>query len=137
MKIKITLLSSFLVLFCIGTAFAQSLGSIENSTAYNRYQSRAKTKLSELIYLMDRFNVPGVEVNLDGNIFPAEKAFPYLKINLNVSYEQETAEDWINRYCYRSDETNKVIYMRVNDGGFKPMRDIFLKELQNLRDLKR
>ena len=123
------------MLIYAGGAFAQSLVSIKDSVAYARYQSRPKTQLSELVYLMDRFNVPGVEIKVDGDTFNAEKAFPYWKISLSVSYEKETAQDWVRRYCYRSDQTNKVIYMRVNGGDCKPARDVFLEELKRLRDL--
>ncbi len=131
---KKILIGSFFALISSSVVFAQ-LGPIEESLAYKRYQSRPQTELSKLIYVMDRFNVPGVEVKVDDSTFSADKVFPFWKVNLRVSYDEEAAEEWIQRYCYRSDDTNEVIYMRTGNEDFKPARDSFLEELNRLREL--
>ncbi len=114
-------------------SFAGNLGAIQESAAFKQYQMRSKTDLSKLIYLLDRFNAPGVEIKLDGNIYSTDKAFPYSKGYLSKNYKKEKAEDWIRKHCYRSGEKNEVIYMRVGSGDFRPVRDVLIEELQNLK----
>ena len=42
-----------------------------------------------------------------------------------------TAEEWIRKHCYRSIK-GEIIYFKYPDGATKPMRDVFLEELQKL-----
>jgi|GEM_PF-1070263 len=132
------------ILFCIlsgmiflNSAFAASLGAFQDSAAFKQYQMRSKNDLSKLIYLLDRFNAPGVEIKLDGNIYTTDKAFPYSKGYLSKNYKKEKAEDWIRKHCYRSGDKNEVIYMRVEGSDFRPVRDILIEELKSLRTFEK
>ncbi len=129
---------NFLVLMICTTAiYAQGLGEFKTSDAYKSYLKRPKNELSKLIYLLDRFNAPGVEIKLDGNIYTTDKAFPYSKGYLSKNYKKEKAEDWIRAHCYRSREKNDVLYMRVGDEKFEPVRDVLIRELGQLRTSER
>lgn len=113
-------------------AFGQGLADLRDSSAFRQYQTRPKTELSKLIYLLDRFNAPGIEIKIDGNIYTTDKAFPYSKGYLAKNYKKEKAEDWIRAHCYRSMEGNKIIYMRVDGSDFRPVRDMLIEELKRL-----
>ena len=116
--------------------FAQGLGAFQDSNAFKQYETRPRTELSKLIYLLDRFNAPGVEIKIDGNVYSTDKAFPYSKGYLAKNYKKETAEAWIRTHCYRSMDGNKVIYMRVGGGDFRPLRDMLIEELKILKEIK-
>ena len=122
----------FAITLC-GAAEAQVLEAAEKSVAFKQYLIRPHTELSKLIYLLDRFNVPGVEMRVDGNVYSADKAFPYSKSYLAQNYKKEKAEVWIRAHCYRSRERNEIIYMRLDKENFKPARDILIEELSRLR----
>ncbi len=130
-------LGMVLSIICAGVVFAQGLGDFQDSDAFKHYLNRPKTELSKLIYLLDRFNAPGIEIKLDGNIYTTDKAFPYSKGYLSKNYKKEPAEDWIRAHCYRSREKNEVLYMRVGDEGFRPVRDVLIEELKHLRAIEK
>lgn len=121
---------------CASAVFAQGLGEFKESNAFKQYETRPRSELSKLIYLLDRFNAPGVEIKIDGNIYSTDKAFPYSKGYLAKNYKKEKAEAWIRAHCYRSMEGNKIIYMRVDGGDFRPVRDMLIDELKSLKEAK-
>lgn len=134
---KKTLLYTFVMLLMGQIAWAQSLGPVQSSNAYKQYQNRSSSELSKLIFLLDRFNAPGVEMRIEGNVYTSDKAFPYSKGYLAKNYKKEKAEDWIRQHCYRSTGNNEIIYMRVDGGDFKPARDVLIEELKGLESLKK
>lgn len=113
-------------------AFA-ALPPILESDAFARYRKRMKTELSKLIYLLDRFNTPDMEIKIDGNTYRSELAFPFAKAFLAVYYKKEKAEVWIQKYCYRSPFTNQVMLGCMKDEKCVPGRDLLLGELEELR----
>lgn len=129
---KFFTLSLMAWLLCSATAFA-ALQPIGESQAFESYKKRIKTELSQLIYLLDRFNVPEMEIKIDGNTYQAEKAFPFAKAFLAVYYRKEKAEVWIQKYCYRSPFTNQVMLGCMKDEKCISGRDLLLKELKELR----
>ena len=133
---KKTILSFMAMMVCATAVYAQGLGDFQGSGAYKNYLKRPKNELSKLIYLLDRFNAPSVEIKLDGNIYTTDKAFPYSKGYLSKNYKKEKAEDWIRAHCYRSREKNEVLYMRVGNESFEPVRDVLINELGQLRALE-
>ncbi len=133
-----TLFFSGVLFFAVtGSVLAQEIGSIQDSAAFKQYQVRPQTELSKLIYLLDRFNSPAVEIKVDGNIYTTDKAFPYSKGYLSKNYKKEKAEAWIRAHCYRSSEKNEVIYMREGAAEFRPVRDILIEELKRLEALQK
>ncbi len=125
------------VMCCTGALWAQGLEDFQDSEAFKHYLKRPRTELSRLIYLLDRFNAPGIEIKLDGNIYTTDKAFPYSKGYLSKNYKKERAEDWIRAHCYRSREKNEILYMRVGEESFKPVRDVLIEELERLRRIEK
>ncbi len=113
-------------------AFA-ALPPIGESQAFERYKKRIKTELSKLIFLLDRFNSPEMEIKIDGNTYRAEQAFPFAKAFLAVYYHKEKAEVWIQKYCYRSPFTNQVMLGCIKGEKCVPGRDLLLEELKALR----
>ena len=92
-----------------------------------------KTELSKLIYLLDRFNTPDIEIKVDGNTYRSEFAFPFAKAFLAVYYKKEKADTWIQKYCYRSPFSNEVMLGCMKDKECVPGRDLLLNELELLR----
>ena len=114
------------------TAFA-ALPPLLESRAFARYKTRIKTDLSKLIYLLDRFNDPQMEIKIDGNTYRSEMAFPFAKAFLAMNYRKEKAEVWIQKYCYRSPFSNQVMLGCLKDEKCMPGRDLLFNELQELR----
>ncbi|HCM42662.1 MAG TPA: hypothetical protein DIS66_05060 [Candidatus Omnitrophica bacterium] len=131
MKKTIMMLFSFAVL----SASAFALEPIQESAAFKKYQNRTPTELSKLIYLLDRFNTTDTEIQIDGNIYTAEKAFPYGKSFLAKNYKKENAADWLREHCYRTKDENKVIYIRFHEEKFRPFRDVLIEELERLNQI--
>jgi len=130
---KKTILSFMVLAVLSASAFA--LEPIQESTAFKKYQNRTPTELSKLIYLLDRFNTVDTEIQIDGNIYTAEKAFPYGKSFLAKNYKKENAADWLREHCYRTKDENKVIYIRAYGEKFRPFRDVLIEELERLNQI--
>ncbi len=131
-------MKKFLALFFIlsvsvsSAAFAE-LPPILESTAFAHYKTRIKTELSKLIYLLDRFNDPDMEIKIDGNTYTSAMAFPFAKAFLAIYYRKEKAEVWIQKYCYRSPFTNQVMLGCLKGQKCVAGRDLLLGELEELR----
>ncbi len=125
--------SAILVIGLIATNAYAGLPPISESEAFERYKKRIKTELSKLIFLLDRFNSPEMEIKIDGNTYRAEQAFPFAKAFLAVYYKKEKAEVWIQKYCYRSPFSNQVMLGCIKDEKCVPGRDLLLEELKALR----
>lgn len=126
----------FLMVFgYLGSAFA--LEPLQESAAYKKYQNRTPTELSKLIFLLDRFNTTETEIQIDGNIYTSEKAFPFGKSYLAKNYKKEEAANWLREHCYRTKDSNKVIYLRAGDEKFRPFRDVMIEELDKLNQLNK
>lgn len=123
-----------LIVFCLsGLSARAELCAIKDSPAFSKYKTRIKSELSKLIYLLDRFNSPEIEIKIDGNTYKSETAFPFAKAFLSVYYKKEKAEAWINKYCYRSPFTNQVMLACIKGQECIPGRDLLLNELKELR----
>lgn len=130
---KIFLTATFLCAFVFPSLVFAEIPPIQDSRAFIRYKNRIKTDLSKLVYLMERFNLPGLEIKIDGNIYPASLAFPFARAYLAINYSKEKAEDWIQKHCYRSPFTNEVMLVRVDGGPYEVGRDFLLRELEALK----
>ncbi len=113
-----------------GSVFA--LEPMQESAAFKKYQNRTANELSKLIYLLDRFNTAQTEIQIDGNVYTAEKAFPYGKGYLAKNYKKENAADWLREHCYRTKDANEIIYIRAEGDKFRPFRDVLIEELDRL-----
>lgn len=132
---KFFVLSLMTVLLCSTPAFS-AIQPIAESQAFESYKKRIKTDLSQLIYLLDRFNIPEMEIKIDGNTYQSKSAFPFAKAFLAVYYRKEKAEDWIRKYCYRSPFTNQVMLGCMKGEKCIPGRDLLLNELKALRKVE-
>jgi len=127
-------LALFFIVFSFFSASAfAALPPLSESQAFARYKKRIKTELSKLIYLLDRFNDPQMEIKIDGNTYRSEMAFPFAKAFLALNYRKEKAEVWIQKYCYRSPFANQVMLGCLKDEKCMPGRDLLLAELKELR----
>lgn len=127
----------FLLFFSATSAFCLELSPLKESQAFARYKNRIKSELSQLIFLMERFNLKGIEIKIDGNIYPAALAFPFAKMYLALNYNQEKAKKWIQKHCYRSPFTNEVMLVRFSGGEYEVGRDALFRELDNLKEAER
>ncbi len=127
----------FLCVFSVSSLVSAEIPPIQDSSAFIRYKNRIKTDLSKLVYLMERFNIQGLEIRIDGNIYPAALAFPFARAYLALNYNHEKAEDWIQKHCYRSPFTNEVMLVRMDGGPYEVGRDFLLRELEALKAAER
>lgn len=132
-------------LFLISVVFTSSVFSatelspsnIHQTPAYQQYERRPKNELSKLIYLMDYFKVQNVLVNYDGYDYDSEKAARVAKNYVAKNFKSgDKAEKWLKIHTYRSQPRGNVIYFKYPDGKRKPMRDVLLKELEILEEIK-
>lgn len=130
-------LSLFLLFFSATAAFCVELPPLNEAKAFGRYKNRIKTELSQLVFLMERFNVKGIEIKIDGNVYPAALAFPFAKMYLALNYNKEKTKDWIQKHCYRSPFTNEVMLVRFNGGEYEVGRDALFRELDALTQAER
>lgn len=130
---KFSRIAVFLCLIVFSSTVYAELPPLQESRAFARYKNRIKTDLSKLVYLMERFNAEGVEIKIDGNIYPARIAFPFARAYLALNYSKEKAEVWIEKHCYRSPFTNNVMLVRLGDEEYQVGRDVLLNELEALR----
>lgn len=128
------ILAAFSVM-CLLASSAFAREPIQDSKAFKKYQNRSPSELSKLVFLLDRFNTPETEIQIEGNIYTSEEAFPFGKDYLKKNYSDEKAVDWLREHCYRTKGANEIIYVRLKGGEFRPFRDVMIEELENLNQI--
>lgn len=133
----------FLVLFCLTTAaFAQELGTyglypgigkLEDSDAYQQYLLRPRSEYSKLLFLIDRLGVVSdVDVLYDGIHYKMDFIAPFARIFLSRNYHDETAQDWVMKWCNRSVRLSELIWVDLPNRKVKLAREILIGELKAL-----
>jgi len=113
-----------------------ALEPLKTSAAFSQYQKRPKTELSRLIFLMDRFKGCPAEVIYNGSHYDSEFALKTAKSYMAKHYKKKQAADvWIRENAYRSDPGRQVILYKEPNGEPRPLRDVLLEELEELKKI--
>jgi len=117
-------------------AVSPVLEPLKMSAAFRQYQKRPKTELSKLIFLMDRFKGCPAEVIYNGSHYDSEFALKQAKSYMAKHYKnKQPAETWIRENAYRSNPGRQVILYQEPKGQPKPLRDVLLEELEELKKI--
>jgi hypothetical protein len=106
------------------------------SKAYKQWKNQPKSELADLLYLLNRLNESTMIVIYDGVEYKADKAARLAKNFLVKNYHKESAEYWIQNYCYKSQTGQSIIQVRSTDGTIRPARDVIIEELAILKQAK-
>ncbi len=142
MKIKIlssVTLAVFLLcaFFSLGAAKAvkDDLPPIEQSAAYQDFLKKPVTNVSKGMCILNYFRDLPVSVQYEGVDYPVLVAYPLGVAYFLANYRNEDPRHWVKKNCYRSLQKNEIIYLKLQDGRFRPVRDIFLEKLDELDKL--
>lgn len=119
-------------------ASSASLGlpPLQQSDAFLRFSNRPRTERSKLLFLMDRFEKADMEIVYDGRTYDLVSAARVARLYLTTRYKQETALEWIGKFCYRSRGHGEIVWMRTPSGELHRAADIFKKELETLSTVR-
>lgn len=119
--------------------FAQTgvLEPVQASPAYQDYLKRPKSELSKLIFLMERFKGTEHKVVISGREYTSAESMPYAKKYLYKNYKGKAkAGKWLKEHSYRTPGSGDIIYVKFSDGTLEVLRDVLVKELENLEKAK-
>ena len=105
---------------------------IDESTAYQQYQTRPVSELSKIIYLVDRFVDSKIQIKYDDHYYSAPFTARVARWFVSIRYKNETAKDWILKWCNTSVPAGNLIWVKFPDGHFRLAREILLNELTAL-----
>jgi len=123
------------VLFCASSSVhAQDSSSVNASSSLDSFRNRPATEYSKLIYLVDRFGSSDMDIVYDGHHYKASSVSPLVRWYLSRNYRNESAEDWICKWCHRSMGNGERIWVRDSGGGLRSAKDLLMEELDRLDD---
>ena len=118
-------------------AFAQSrfnpeISPLEQSRAYQLFQTRQKNELSKLVFLIDRFKDSKIKIVYDGIEYSPPFVAKLARWFLPSHYHDENAEKWIMVWCNKSYSERKLIWVKDSKENVKLAREVLLEELKAL-----
>ncbi len=108
------------------------LPPMKDSAAYQQFCTKPVTELSKLVYLIDRFGASDIQVVYDNYHYNAKFCAVVARWLLSMRYHQETAEQFIIRWCNTSFPGGNLIWVKYPDGDYRLARDILKEELRLL-----
>ena len=123
---------SFSFVFGGAVSAAEGLEPVEQSQAYQEFLKKPANDLSEMICLLNYFRTAPVVVQFEGIDYAAQVAYPVGLIYLMTHYRNEKPEQWARKHCYRSIFSNKIIYLKFQDGSSRPFRDVVIEKFHEL-----
>ncbi|MSR77543.1 MAG: hypothetical protein EXS63_04885 [Candidatus Omnitrophica bacterium] len=94
--------------------------------------SESNPEFSKMSKVIDQYRTADLEVIVDGYYRKPSEMTSFARRFLRLHFKPDMkAESWVQKYCYRS-KKGEIIYFKYPDGTTKPMRDVFLEELQLL-----
>jgi hypothetical protein len=107
-------------------------GMLEDSFAYEQYLLRPQSEHSKLLFLIDRFGAIDADVLYDGIHYRTDFIAPFARIFLARSYRNETAREWVMKWCNRSIRRSELLWADLPNKEVKLAREILLTELDAL-----
>ena len=101
----------------------------QETEAFKLYKKQPKSEVAKINFLFYRFNKASAKVLYDGHEYEMPEAMKLAKSYFYKHYSKESAEYWIQNFCYKTDAGN-VILLKLADGQKVPARDIALEELK-------
>jgi len=95
-----------------------------------KIQPRTQTELGKILYLFQIYREKDFKVIFNGTAYDMETAVQRARKFLFTHYRGEKAATWIQTKLYRSPDQREVIYLAFPDGSRRPLRDVFIEELE-------
>lgn len=111
---------------------AEGLEPVAQSRAYQEFLKKPSNDLSKMICLLNYFRTAPVVVQFEGIDYTTQVAYPIGLVYLMTNYRNEDPEAWARKHCYRSIFTNKIIYLKFQDGSARPARDVIIEKYHEL-----
>ncbi len=111
-----------------GTATSE----IRQARLLNEIQEGNKQELAKLLYVMEIYRNKDVKIIFDGIEYDINHALTEAQRLITHYYKGQPAGDFVQTHLYRTPFQDQIIYMIMADGMRRPLRDVFLEELQNL-----
>lgn len=115
-------------------ALYPEIGRVQDSDAYKQYLLRPRSEYSKLLFLIDRLGSVEVDVLYDGIHYKMDFIAPFARIFLSRNYHNETAQDWVMKWCNRSIRLSELIWVDLPNKKVKLAREILGNELKALDD---
>jgi hypothetical protein len=113
---------------------AENLEPVEQSKAYQDFLKKPTNDFSKMVCLLNYFRVQPVMVRFEEIDYTAQFAYPFGLTYLMTHYKNESPEQWARKHCYRSPFNNTIIFLKFQDGSFRPFRDVVLEKYQELEE---
>ncbi len=111
---------------------AEALEPVEQSQAYQEFLKKPGNDLAKMVCLLNYFRTAPVVVRFEGIDYTAQVAYPIGLVYLMTNYRNEKPDAWAKKHCYRSIFSNKIIYLKFEDGSLRPARDVILEKYHEL-----
>ena len=116
----------------VAPASAESASLQTVSDAPRKSGKFFKGDFSKLIFLAGIFKKSHFDILYNGRTYKPKDIALLISAYIRMNYKNEKAEDWIEKYAYRSPSKGKIIYLRDPQGKILPLRDVLLQELKTL-----
>lgn len=111
-------------------AFGET-GAALTAPALENFRTRPASEYSKLLYLIDTFGNSETEILYEGHAYKARAVSPLVRWYIAKNYRKEKAEDWIKKWCHRSDKGERI-WVRLEDGRLRAARDFLMEALDKL-----
>jgi len=111
------------------------IGPAIESEAFKNFQDREVTEYSKILYLIDRFGAADVTVDYGGYHFHPAFAARIARWFLGRHYRDETAREWIYKWCNKTIHQQQIIWCIFPDGETRLGREVLLDALENLHQI--
>lgn len=130
--IAFSLLALLVSIFSLPSILDRPHPSLRTERLLEEIRHGLRPEMAKLLFITERYRDSDFKVIFDGMEYRVNEMLSRARTYLARNYRGEPAERWIRTHLYRSSERGEVIYLKAPDGSRRPLRDVFLEELENL-----
>ncbi len=132
--IGILSLSVNLVFFGMASAVpgTEGLQPMAQSQAFQDFLKKPVNNFSKLVCVLNYMRTVPFMVQYDGIDYAMQIAYPVALAYLMTNYHNEDPEAWVRKNTYRSLFHNQIIYFKLQNGRYVPVRDVLLEKFHEL-----
>lgn len=139
--LKLAALSSFLCsVYFIPQSHSQTasleLTPLAQSRAFQQFQNRDDSERSKLLFLVDRLSESNIkEIMYEGRAYHPMLVTGIARLYLSRHYEQEPAEGWLSKWCFRTIRKGEPVWVKLANGECVNAKEVLLGELEKLETI--
>jgi len=115
----------------------EGLEPLVQSQAYQEFLKKPDNDLAKMVCLLNYFRTAPVVVQFEGIDYSTQIAYPIGLVYLMTNYRNENPEKWARKHCYRSIFSNKIIYLKFQDGSSRSARDVIIEKYHELEEAQK